>query len=390
MKRILYLTFYFEPDLCAGSFRNSPLAKELGRQFGLENQVTVLTTKPNRYSSFKAEASDQEIIGNVCIKRFEIPEHKSGMVDQVKSFLAYYKAVLKETNGKQYDLVFASSSRLFTAVLGQRIASRIKSPLYLDIRDIFVDTLRDVLDNKVVRSVVLPTLKHFETKTFNYASHINLISGGFAEYFSKFKTKSFSSYPNGIDDLFLSKPKVNYKHDPSKQTITYAGNIGEGQGLHKIIPGAAKKLGNSYQFIVVGDGGAKGKLIDELDRLKVTNVEIRKPVQRDELLSIYHGSSYLFMHLNDYAAFKKVLPSKVFEYGALDKPILAGVGGFAAQFVRKELSNSILFNPGDEDSLVGQLRTFEYKHETRTQFVNKFKRENINKEMAESILNHLK
>ena len=31
-------------------------------------------------------------------------------------------------------------------------------------------------------------------------------------------------------------------------TITYAGNIGEGQGLHKIVPQAAAKLGDNYKF----------------------------------------------------------------------------------------------------------------------------------------------
>ena len=50
MKRIVYLTFYFKPDLCAGSFRNSPLAFELSQQASLENAfIDLYTTFPNRY-----------------------------------------------------------------------------------------------------------------------------------------------------------------------------------------------------------------------------------------------------------------------------------------------------------------------------------------------------
>ena len=48
--KILYLTFYFEPDLCAGSFRNTPLVAELARQLGPYGSVHVVTTQPNRSS----------------------------------------------------------------------------------------------------------------------------------------------------------------------------------------------------------------------------------------------------------------------------------------------------------------------------------------------------
>ena len=59
MKRIVYLSFYFKPDLCAGSFRNSPLAIELAKQTLDKNIVLdVYTTLPNRYSTFDIGAQD--------------------------------------------------------------------------------------------------------------------------------------------------------------------------------------------------------------------------------------------------------------------------------------------------------------------------------------------
>ena len=53
MKKILYLSFYFEPDVTAGSFRNTSLVKELAKQAEGKAEVFLLTTKPNRYSTFK-------------------------------------------------------------------------------------------------------------------------------------------------------------------------------------------------------------------------------------------------------------------------------------------------------------------------------------------------
>lgn len=172
-------------------------------------------------------------------------------------------------------------------------------------------------------------------------------------------------------------------------TITYAGNIGEGQGLHKIIPQAAKELGDDYRFLVIGDGGIRPLLESAIDTYGLRNVELRKPVKRKELLEIYAASDFLFMHLNDYEAFKKVLPSKVFELGAFDKPVIAGVAGYANQFVKDNLENRILFMPCDVQDMVSQLKNYQYKNILRTAFIEKYKRENINKELAASIISYL-
>lgn len=388
MKKILYLSFYFEPDLSAGSFRNSTLAKELAKQVKGEALVDVITSQPNRYSAFTVSADKVEERENYTIQRIELPKHKNGMGDQVFSYITYYRQTQKLIKNKKYDLVIASSSRLFTAFLGYRIAKKNNLPLYLDIRDIFIDTMEDVLQNRLFKLGLMPILKQIEKRTFNYASHINLISGGFVSYFRKFKHASESIFPNGIDEMFL-----NLKHSESRncrvKIITYAGNIGEGQGLHKIIPQAAKSLGREYRFKVIGDGGAKKELEEELKRLGVDNVELLPPVKRDKLIDIYNKSDFLFLHLNDYDAFKKVLPSKIFEFGAFNKPIIAGVAGFANQFIEDNINNKILFLPGDVDEMVKQIYQFEYRNEIRYDFINKYMRENINRELAKSMKSYL-
>ena len=119
MKRIVYLTFYFRPDLCAGSFRNSPLVDKLAEISKKDNvQIDVYTTIPNRYSSFKQNAKPFEKIHNVNIYRIKLLSHNSGMIDQVFSFIKYFISVMTLNKNKKIDLVFASSSRLFTAYLG--------------------------------------------------------------------------------------------------------------------------------------------------------------------------------------------------------------------------------------------------------------------------------
>jgi UDP-N-acetylglucosamine:LPS N-acetylglucosamine transferase len=393
MKRIVYLTFYYQPDLCAGSFRNTPLVIELARQ-GLEKDVIidVYTTLPNRYSTFEQNAPEFEELGNLRIHRISLPGHKSGMLDQIFSFKKFYSEVIRLNKNKRADLVFASSSRLFTAYLGFKIAKKSSAPLYLDIRDIFVDTMSDVFKSKILKIGILPLLKLIEKKTFNYAKHINLISEGFKSYFSKFRNTEFTFYTNGIDNEFLESAPVVIKKDKfgSKISIVYAGNIGEGQGLHKVIPLAAKELGNDFEFIIIGDGGTKQLLQHEIEKLSITNVVLEKPVNRKDLKDIYNDADYLFIHLNDYPAFRKVLPSKIFELATCEKPIIAGVSGYAADFIKKEVSDSFVFEPCNSKQLVDFLRTDVPSNSIdRETFKLKYKRSNINKLMAESILNYI-
>lgn len=388
MKKILYLSFYFEPDLCAGSFRNTSLVKELSKQVDGKAEVVLLTTKPNRYSTFKTEDKSTELIGNLKIHRIEISAHKSGFLDQMKSFRKYFSEVRKITKTDKFDLVIASSSRLFTAYLGFIISKRDASSLYLDIRDIFVDTLKDVLKNPIIRLGTLIVARVVEKRTFSNANHINLISEGFNEYFKKYNSPNYSNFTNGIDSAFL-KVDANPEINSVNFTITYAGNIGEGQGLHIIIPKAAKLLGDKYTFQIIGDGGAKQKLLDAIEREGVKNVKISNPVNRKELIEIYSKSHYLFIHLNDFDAFKKVLPSKVFELGAYPQPLVAGVSGYANSFIKENLSNYILFEPGDVESFVNQITNYKYYLSNRVDFKFKYKRENINKALASSMLSYL-
>lgn len=392
MRRIVYLTFYFKPDLCAGSFRNSSLAIELSRQAKLKNIfIDLYTTSPNRYNTFKAEALKYEELDNLRIHRITLPTHNSGMIDQVLSFSKFYWEVRKMNRAKKADLVFASSSRLFTAFLGYKIAKQSKATLFLDIRDIFVDTMSDVLKPSIFKPIVIQLLKIIEKKTFNFANHINLISQGFGEYFSKFKNKSFSFFSNGIDEEFLKNyNSTNQIKNQHTKLIIYAGNIGDGQGLHKIVPQAAKQLRNNFTFLIFGDGGAKDKLKKEIDNFKVENVILKDPVSRSQLKKIYNTADYLFLHLNDYSAFKKVLPSKIFELATYPKPILAGVSGYSADFIKNEVSNSYVFQPCDANSLVSFLKNDKSSTQiNRVKFKKKYRRTTINKKMSINILKYL-
>ena len=385
--KVLVLSFYYRPDLCAGSFRCTALMEQLSKKYP-DVEFDLVTTKPNRYATYHSEANERELAGNVTIYRVQLPPHKSGMVDQIRSFSAYYHEAMKIVRNGKYDLVFATSSRLFTAFLGARVARSKRLPLYLDIRDLFVDTISNILPARIA-FLAKPILKIVERYTFGYASKINIVSKGFEPYFAeRYPKKPLSYFTNGIDAEFLEDRESGLpRHIFSKPVrVLYTGNIGEGQCLHSILPGLAKKMEGICTFKVVGDGGRKAILRKVLAEAKVDNVELCDPVSRKDLIGLYHDADVLFMHLGDYPAFKKVLPSKLFEYATTGKPVWAGVGGVAAELLKEEVENVALFAPCDVEGAISSFENLKMELLPRNEFVKKYTRANIMANMAEDIM----
>jgi glycosyltransferase involved in cell wall biosynthesis len=390
--KILLLSFYYPPDLCAGSFRASALVQALLPKLPPGCDLELLTTAPNRYATFAGEAAPaHEILPRLAIHRIPLPPHRSGMADQARAFTAYARTVLARTRGQKYSLVYGTSSRLITATLAALVARRTGAPLYLDIRDIFVDTMKDVLP-KLSGIVAKPLLSSLEKWTINSAARVNLVSGGFEEYFkTRFPAKSFSFFTNGIDPEFRSPAEFASTAPVGRNApvVLYAGNMGEGQGLHAIVPDLAQRLGTSVRFRLIGDGGRKGQLLERLREMACNNVEVIPPLNRERLRAEYRDADVLFLHLNDYDAFRKVLPSKVFEYAATGKPIWAGVAGFSANFIEKEIPNSAVFAPCRHDDALDAFRRLALRPVDRSAFVEKYARDVIMQEMATDILSVL-
>jgi len=236
----------------------------------------------------------------------------------------------------------------------------------------------------------VPIFKWIEKITLRSAQKINLVSYGFIPYVNKIiPNKIFGTFSNGIDEDFLlynfSKPKILTNKIP---LIVYAGNFGDGQGLHFIIPQVAKLMGNTVRFRLIGDGNRMAELKNVILKSNLSNVELLPPVKREELLYHYKEADILFLHLNNYLAFEKVLPSKIFEYAATKKPILAGVGGYAAKFIKAQIIGSEVFMPHDSSGMILAIKKIIKRKSNinRDFFCKKYSRKVIMDQMAKDIL----
>jgi glycosyltransferase involved in cell wall biosynthesis len=385
--RILLLSFYYPPDLCAGSFRAGALVAALRALPSPPHRIDVITTQPNRYSTHRAEAAHFEQQPGLSVRRIALPHHDSGMADQARAFSRFALEAMRHSRDIECDMVVATSSRLMSAALGAMVARRKGVPLYLDIRDLFVDTMEDI-GARLYWRPVLAALRFVERRTFRQAVRINVVSEGFLPYLREIAPDgAYRTFTNGIDPEFLSFSGDAPPRRPLAR-ILYAGNIGQGQGLEKLIPAAAKRLAGQAEFRIIGDGGRRKMLEEGLRTAGTANVAVLPPVRRAELVEEYAQADVLLMHLNDLPAFRRVLPSKVFEYAATGKRILAGVAGYAADFVRKEVPGTEIFAPCDADGLVAAFGRLESAPQMvpRGEFLARYERSTIMRDMAFDIL----
>ena len=392
MKRILLLSFYHPPDVTPGAFRIKSILKELARNNNEDLEIDLITTEPNRYTSFnkdyKSTEDTEDYPPYVKVHKIKIPQNHNKLSLQIIGFIIYAFGAIKFASKKKWDLIFATSSRLMTAFLSALIAKFKNVDLFLDIRDLFSDTAHHVFSGFFLNAI-FPFIKLIESWTFKNANHINIVSPGFYSFIKKINPRaSIYEHTNGVDEIFLKHDFADNVIRNERLKILYAGNIGACQNLESVIPQIAKKTESFADFFVIGDGGRKTKLIEEANKLRCKNLKITGHVSREELINHYTEANILFLNLSELDCFKRVLPSKMFEYGATGKPILAGVTGSAEKFLRSNVPWAYIFAPSSVSACLESLEHLrkELKIYDARDFKQKFSRKEISSQLANRII----
>jgi glycosyltransferase involved in cell wall biosynthesis len=391
VNKVVFFSFYFPPDISAGSFRSIALVDSLAKKLKKNDELHIITTYPNRYASFRTEVEDIKMHERVQIHRVKVPKHKNSMFSQVITFSVFAFSAFWISKKIKPDFLIGTSSRLMTGLLTSFSANFLGKKYFIDLRDIFSESISDLIaqKNRPISVIVKLFFTFLEKKILNNASGVNIVSEGFREYFlsAGVNTSEWYFFPNGVDNEFLDLPITNLDNKNKLKTILYAGNIGSGQGLETIIPKMAKNLENEYRFIVIGDGSTIELLNQSIQNEEVQNVELFPPMKRENLIEYYKSADILFLHLNNIPAFNRVLPSKIFEYAAIGKPIIAGLTGYPAMFVKNNINYCFVFKPSDLQGAISCVQSaFTPSQQSVNNFVNQYSRVAIMDQMASSII----
>lgn len=364
--RILFYCHYFPPEVNAPATRTYQHCK---RWVAAGHDVTVVTCAPNcpdgvvyeGYTNrFRRQIEFVDGIRVVRVWTFVAPN--AGTIPRIANYLSYcFSAIGASLRLKRPDIVVATSPQFFCGWAGVW-ASRLKRrPFVLEIRDIWPESIAAV--GAMKRGVLTRVLEWLELRMYRAADAIVTVGSGYRDNIAAKapkQTDRITIVTNGIDsDAFLPQSSDDAFREryglQGKYVCSYLGTIGMAHGLDVVIRAAEILKRNRREdivFLLAGDG-ANRKTLETLANSKGVDDRIvftgRLP--KEQMPTVIASSDCCLVHLNGTELFGTVIPSKIFEIMAMQRPIIMGVRGPAQQIVLDACGGQAMV-PDDENELV--------------------------------------
>lgn len=364
--KILFYCHYFPPEVNAPATRTFQHCK---RWVAAGHDVTVVTCAPNCpdgvvYDGYKNRLRPQveDVDGIRVIRVWTYVAANAGTVPRILNYVSYCaSAIFATLRLERPDIVVATSPQFFCGWAGVW-ASRLKRcPFVLEIRDIWPESIAAV--GAMKKGYLTRLLEWLELRMYRAADAIVAVGSGYRDNIAAKVPKQadrISVVTNGIDaDAFQPQEcdeSFRQRYGVSdKYVCSYLGTIGMAHGLDVVIRAAEilkQQQRDDIAFLLAGDGANREKLetlareqgVD--DRIAFTG---RLP--KEQMPTVLASSDCCLVHLNGTELFGTVIPSKIFEIMAMQRPIIMGVRGPAQQIVLDAGGGQPMV-PDDEHDLV--------------------------------------
>jgi len=349
------------------------------------HQVTVLTGFPNHptgvvhqdYKNKYWHLFYRETIEGINVSRTWLyPAANKGVVKRCLNYFSFMISAI--FSGifllKRYDVLIATSPQLLVGLAGYYIARLKKTPFVLEIRDLWPESLSatDVISEN---SLFFKILNWIATFLYNKANIIVPVTDSFKSIIESrnINPKKIYVIKNGID-VYAFRPSVDgtsiqRKYNPNGNfVISYIGTLGMAHKIDIILEVAeGLKRDDSIKFLLIGEGAEKERLKKIKERRNLSNVIFIDQQPREEIAKFISASDVCLVLLRNTSLFKTVIPSKMFEFMAMGKPIILGVDGEARGILNKAKAG-IYIPPEDEESLKKAILKLYHNRELCSKF----------------------
>jgi glycosyltransferase involved in cell wall biosynthesis len=166
--------------------------------------------------------------------------------------------------------------------------------------------------------------------------------------------------------------------------ICYIGTMGNAHGLETLI-GAAEELQTALpdvMFLLIGEGAEKDRIVELAAARRLTNIQFLGQQPRERIPGYVSAADVCLVMLKKTELFKTVIPTKLLEYMACERPVIVAVDGQARQIV-EEAGAGVFVEPENSKALVKAVLDLADDPDNRRQMgargrqyiVNKFSRE---------------
>jgi glycosyltransferase involved in cell wall biosynthesis len=365
--KILYVSQYFPPEMGAPAARASELAHHWAR---MGHQITVLTGFPNHPTGVvPAEWRERlrglhyaETIDGVRVVRtwlWPLPNRKAH--ERIRNYASFcVSAAVSGSALPKPDVVIATSPQLLCALAGWWIAFWKRVPFVFEVRDLWPESLAAVgvgLEGTLLHR----TLGAIAGFLYRRADRIVVVSPAFKDHLIrcwKVPAAKISVVENGVEvDLFHLDPaavevrkRLNLE---DRFLICYIGTMGNAHGLETLLD-AANDLQTALpeaMFLLIGEGAEKDRIVELAAARRLSNVQFLGQQPRERIPAYVSAADICIVILRKAELFKTVIPTKMLEYMACERPVIIAVDGQAREIV-EQANAGIFVEPENSKALV--------------------------------------
>ncbi len=362
--RILFITDNFPPEVNAPATRTYEHCREWVKS-GIE--VTVITGAPNYpqgklYKGYKNKLYQSKVVDGIKVIRvWTYIAPNAGVLKRTFDFISFSISSFFVGLFVKTDTIIATSPQLFSAVSGMLLGFFKRSPWIMEVRDLWPESI--VTLGAMKSSFTIRVFEWLENKLYKSAKRIVVVTDSF-----KVRITEKGINP---DKIFVHKNGANiekFKAQPKNQklleklglngqnVVGYIGTHGLAHNLDFILKAISKNNEKDLKFLFIGDGAVKKDIVALAEDLELKNVIFHPPVSKEEIKEYLSIIDVSLVPLIRTDTFKTVIPSKIFEAAAMQKPILLGVEGESKELI-ESYNAGIAFIPDDTIDFLEKLNS---------------------------------
>ena len=344
--KIAYVSQYFPPEIGAPSARVHELARQWVRD---GHEVTVLTAFAHHPTGVKtpedrrALTRRETVDGIDVVRTYVWASPNKGTVKRMVSYASFMASAISIGPWRlgRPDVLVATSPQLLCAVAGYALARALRVPFVFEVRDLWPESIMAV-DAMGGDSVVVRQLRRVADHLYRNADQVVTVGEGYRRRIHELyglPLERMEVLHNGIDtSLFQPGPRdnaVRREHGWGDRFVAmYLGTHGMAHALGKVLE-VAERLRHveDLLFVFVGEGAEKDALKARARELGLPNVQFIDQQPKARVPEFYAACDLGLVTLRDTPLFQEVLPSKIFEYLGMARPVLISVAGEARRLV---------------------------------------------------------
>lgn len=341
--RILFLSHYFPPEVNAPASRTYEHCKQWVKD---GHDVTVVTCAPNHprgkvYEGYSNKLFQREVKDGIkVIRLWTYVTANEGFVKRTLNYVSYMVAVMFATPFlPKADVVVSTSPQFFNGLVGYFVSRVKRIPWVLEIRDLWPESILVV--GAIKNKAIIKSLEYLEMFAYRKADRIVPVTDAFKRYMigKGIAADKIDVVKNGVDLGFYQavpeeNPLARELGLEGKFVASYFGTHGMAHHLETILEAAQElKAQRNIVFLMVGDGADKARLAAIREEMGLENVMMIGQQPKDKMPLLWGLSDVSLVLLKKSDLFKSVIPSKIFESMAMQKPIILGVEGESREII---------------------------------------------------------